>query len=484
MLHEAQFDLGKWTSKKDFVLEGFRQRLATYEKHGGRSAHEPAVVEAWRKHQDHFKQEEDKFEKELTKIQERIKDSADNYARLLVKSLPTDETKERHLVDSVMAKLANGLNSATSPSENRIQKLEKQMASLLESQKTHEANCAKLTEENEKQRQRITLYEAQAADLAVLKAQQEQLQQQLQKQLSDKTSRDEEIQTLKKDKEALMSQVSACQTQLADLTKRIDSQQINTSKLDSSEQVTAMEKQVKALDSQIKEHDQVFSNIDGEEYAELVTKVMRYPDYPELKRILDGQEDEMKRLAQQANNSLKRHAATESRIGLDFKKFSDQVIETCGKQVQDLEKRIENLHAQPEVPAEELQRLRDDYNRIENALDLLRNEIRQLNNAHETMITALDEQFKNVTTLDLANVILEHLKRLPATSVSLDFQNLHERLVDLEMFRQEYIRRSKHFAEEWSEDLQKVIANKRSLAEDDDGVEQQEKRQRVETLTV
>lgn len=516
LLHEAQFDLGKWTSKKDFVLEGFRQRVATYERHGGRNAHEPAVVEAWRKHQDHFKQEEDKFDKELVKINERIKESADNYARLLVQSFP--EIKERHLIDAVTAKLAKDSTPAhSSLMDDRTQKLEKQMTVLLELQKAQEASCAKLVKENEEQRKRITSYEAQAIDIAALKAQQKILQSQLQAQhnnVNSKAPHHNEIETLKQEKEALKSQLSAFQIQLANLVNRIDSQQADftqslqeaTTQLHASttvppgslEQVTAVEMQIQALRSQVQEHDKVFSNIDVEEYTEAVSKLMKYPDYPEWKRTIDGQEGELKRLRQQlhslngdvtsvkleAGKTSKRLATTENRLELGFKEFSDQVIETCGKAIQGLKDKIENLHTHPEAPAEELKSLRDDHNRVEKALSLLRDEVRQTHNAHEMMITGLDEQFKNMSTMELANIIMDNLKRLPTALVPLDIQNFHERLVDLEMFRQEYIRRSKLFAEDWGEDLQRIMAAKRSLAEDDDGLEQHEKRQRVEGLRV
>lgn len=515
LLHEAQFDLGKWTSKKDFVLEGFRQRVATYEKHGGKNALEPAVVEAWRKHQEHFKQEEDKFEKELAKIKDKIKDSADSYAHLLIKSLPVDELKERDLIDAAKLELAKRFEPApASPIEDRTHKLEKQMASLLESQKAQEAGYIKLMNENKEQRERLALYEAQAADIAALKTHQDQLQQQLQVQLSNKVPRDAEIETLRQEKEALKSQVSAFQTQLVELVERIDLEQARLSKSlqeiknqlntsttmpsDPSGQLKAVETQVKALVSQVQEHDKVFSNIDAEEYAETVTKLIKYPDYPELKRMLDSQESEIKRLSQgtnglggevanvklEASRTSKRLTTIESRSELVLREFSDRVIETCGKEVQGLKDSVEKLQTQSEAPAaaEDIQRLRDDHNRIENALGLLRNEVRQAYNAQEMMITALDEQFKNISTLDMANIILDNLKRLPTTLVPLDMQNFHERLVDLERFRQEYIRRGKHFAEDWSEDLQKIIAINRSLAEDDDGLEQPEERQRVEAM--
>ncbi|KAJ4409958.1 hypothetical protein N0V82_009360 [Gnomoniopsis sp. IMI 355080] len=513
LLHEAQFDRGKLMSKKDLVLEGFRQRLATYEKHGGRNAHEPAVVEAWRKHQDHFKQEEDKFEKELAVVEDKIKDAANNYARLLIRSLPVDELKERQFIDAAKLELAKRSEPATtSPIDDRTHKLEKQMAFVLDSQKAQEASCMKLMKENEEQRERLALYEAQAAEVAALKSHQEHLQQQLQVQLKD--SRDAEIEILKQEKEALKSQVSAFQTQLAELVERIDSEQAHLSKSlqetttqlktstalpsDSSEQIKAVETQVKALDSQIQEHDKVFSNIDAEEYAETVTKLIKYPDYPELKRLMDSQESEIERLSQgtnglsgevasvklELNRTSKRLTTVENRVDLGFREFSDQVIETCGNAVQGLKDRIEKLETQSEAPTtvEDLQKLRDDHNRMENALGLLRNEVRQAYNAQEMMITALDEQFKNISTLDMANIILDNLKRLPTTLVPLDMQNLHERLVDLESFRQEYIRRSTHFAKDWGDDLQKIIATNRSLAEDDDGLEQPEEPQRVEAM--
>lgn len=517
LLHEAQADWVQTKTKKDLVSEGLRQRLATYDRHGGRNALEPSVAEAWQKQHDHLKQEEDKFNKELAKIDARIKTSAHEYARLLVKELPISEIKERHLVDAAKSELARERKSAPAPTpapasapvapstndSNRIQKLERQMSSLLKAQETQQVNYAKLMKENEEHRLRIALYETQATEVAALKVQLEQVlqnqqqqqllqqqQQQQQQQFSNEGRWVDEIETLKLENTALKSQVSESQTKISGFVKQIELQQAELSK--SLQEAISQPKQsatissgltdqveaLKALQSQVKEHDKVLSNFDAEEYAAAVSKLINYPDYSELEKTMVGYGSELQRtslatqemsqrstiLSSDVSKITKRLITSESRIDVGFKEFSDQVIETCGKVVQDLKDRIEHLSIQfssESRAAGELQQLREANSSIENALK-----------AHEMMIMGLDEQFKNMSTLDQANIIFDHLKRLLPTLVPLDIQNFHERLVDLEAFRQEQARRGKHFDETWGADLQRLVHTKRSQAEGDDGLEQ------------
>lgn len=523
LLYEAQADWVQTKTKRDVVCEGLRQRLATYDRHGGKNALEPSVAEAWQKQHDHLKQEEDRYNKELAKIDGRFKTYAHEYARLLVKELPISDIKERHLLDAAKAELAGEGKSALAPAlapvspttsdDARIEKLEKQMASLVESQQTQQANYVKLTKENEEQRSKIALYEKQAADIAALKTQLEQvhqLQQQHDK-LSNEVPHTHETEALKQENTALKSQVS----ELADLVSRVASRQADASKTlqeattqfkesmatssGLTEQVKAVESQAKALESQVKpvelqvkEHDKVLSNFDAEEYAAAVSKLINYPDYAELEKMLDGQGSELTRISSESHtlsqksvalssdvsNSVNRLATVESRVEA-LEKFSNHIIKTCGNHVQRLEDKVDRLSKQSssEAPAEELQKLREF---VENELRNLRNGVAESLKAHEMMIMGLDDQFKNMSTMELANIIFDHLKRLLPTLVPLDVQNFHERLVDLEAFRQDHIQRSKHF-KALGEDLQKLIQPKRNVAEDDDeGLEQPEKHRRAE----
>lgn len=528
-LPELLVDYSKWTNRRDLVLEGFRQRSTTYERHGGNNIHEPSVAEAWRKHQDHYKQEKDKIEGELTRGNAKLKEYAHGFATLLVKLLPIGEIKDRKSAPTDLAPelkkqvaslseihntLASDISKMTkegddalrarvSPIDDRIQRLEEQMTTLLDSQKAQEANFVKLTKENEDQRARIASHEARATDLAVLKTQQEQIQ----TQLNNRVHQDKEVEVLKQENEALKTQVSAFQTQLADLVKRIDSQQADFSK--SLQEATTqfggdstfanLDEQVKALETQVKEHEKVFSNIDAEEYAEAVTKLIKYPDYPELKKILDVQESglqhlssETKRLSSnlanvklEAGNTSRRFAAVEDKVEAGLKVFSDRVIETCGTAVEEVKASTETTvqglrqdHRRVE------QGLGENYKRVENALTMLQTEVRENHSVHEMMIIGLDEQFKNMSTLEMANIILDNLKRLPTNVVPLDVQNFHERLVDLEAFRQEQTRRALGWHDGWVENLQRITNPKRNLAEDDDGLDQPEKRQRLEAANM
>lgn len=551
LLLEAFVDQVKLSNKKDVVLDGFRQRLATYEKHGGQNAHDPAVAEAWRKHRIHYMQEEEKFKRELAKVHADVKHNTHNFASVLVKSQPTMEIKERQLIDALKLEMAKDRKSAP---EDRISKLEKQMASVLESQKAQEANMEKLKKENEELRTRIASLNAPTADLALLKTQQEQIQ----LQISTKPPQDAVNETLKQEKEALASQVSVLQARLTDLVQRVDSQHADltkslqeaTTRLGTStapgdstslQELKIVQGQVQALEEQVEKHEDALRDIDAEEYTQAVTKLIKYPDYPELQKTIQDQQSEIQRLGVEtkglssnisnakleAGELSKRLTAYRAKSDSDFREFSNKIVEACAGLVQNNEKQIIALQSRtnsletqfaatsrgpstssimsatsprisaapvstdsPSVELREviaintsMSRFREDCHKVQNALSVFQQEVRERHNALEMMIMSLDEQFKNVSTTELASIILDNLKRLSMVVVPLDVQNFHERLVDLEMFRQEQTRRGlerKDWIQTWTEDLQNMTKPKRGFAEDDDGLEQPEKRQRVQ----
>lgn len=116
---------------------------------------------------------------------------------------------------------------------------------------------------------------------------------------------------------------------------------------------------------------------------------------------------------------------------------------------------------------------------LQNDLNLLRNEYTTCAStvgAHETMIMSLDDQFKNMTTSHMAQIILEALKKLLPGTISLDVQNIHERLVTLEAFREKQLKCNNNMYKLSKMAEEELGDKKRSCVEETAGP--QEKRQR------
>ncbi|CAN8103851.1 unnamed protein product [Discula destructiva] len=594
MRDDAVVERIKWTNRKDTVLEGYKRRLAIYEKQGGSNSHEPSIAEAFAKHHTEYRKEEERIEVELDKANAIVKECTANFARLLVQALPVSEIKERQLMDVVRdtvkdtvklelhkppqvdrsAKLEkqlatlsdahnalaaqvgsinkeNEVRTKSTTSNDGTQKLEQQMATLLRAQEAQQAKVDKLLKETEELRAQNNALEAHAASLAL-----QQKEQRLQ--LDAKASSDKHLES------SAEHDVLALKTQLADISSRVESQQADFAKslqevMTKSDaalacttpppEIQTLEAQLKTLQELVTQHDTTLSNFEAEEHASAMSKLLAYPAWTDLNARVQGQQNELQRMSLEtkgltsAVTNVKREVVDTSERLVAVKqesndslvKFSDKIVQTCGGMVQGLTTQTEQLNSRirsvetrvgametrttvasrassavgaasprpmhPALvtgnsPAVEIrgmsteittaetanQGLRSDVNALRNEINALKQRVREFHNAlgmklsaleqegrdarethnaHEMMIMGLDEQFKNMTTVEMAGIILDNLKKLLTNAVSLDVQHLHERLVDLESFRQEQVRKdnqNKAFVRSLTQDVKSQLS--------------------------
>lgn len=550
-LFDDLIDKIKATHRKDTVLEGYRQRLAEYEKQKSRNTFEPSVIEACERHKTHYKAEDEKIKKELAAANAAIDKTLRNFAQLLVKVLPINGIKERQLTEAVIEAVKRDLDdSSRKPAQDvpnpqleklldtlmkdhattvtkleeartqiesratndRTQKLEEQMASLLKSFETQQAASDKSFKAQQAILDKLQQENADLqAQTAAFKAQQDQLQ----VQLDAKILQDSQIEAWKEERESLKSDITALQTQVNNLIKDVASQNADfpaylqeaktevakslqdaAAKTNSTAQSIPLQ-EFRALEAQVKQLDENLSHIDAEEYESTVNKLLHYPHWTELNsriQAFQGQSTELSRIGLETKgltSKVKKEAAAVSArfTALDDKlrQFSDNIIQKCHEPVQRLESsvgelitrmgtletRLTSIETRPvaasrapsavatasprptnlalhgnspalelgaiptEAPATDVQELRGELEVIRKLVAELKQEMQDSYSALDMMIMGLDEQFKNMTTVELASIILENLKKLPTNVPPLDIQNFHERLADLESFRQE-----------------------------------------------
>lgn len=515
-LIDVLVDKVTWTIKKKAELKGFEKRQSDL---NGRCSQYPAVYDALRRHQLEYKKQEAEFDKAISKTDSRLHELSENYGSLMVKHLPVGEIKTRQLIDDVKAESAKELKSNL---DNRFQELEQQLASLQGDQTSQAADLSNLRKENSELRTQNG---------------------QMQLALSSRASQDHEIETLKQEKGDLAFQVLELQTQVAGLVKRIDSQQADITSLQQTKSQlapdvpdVALRHDFKAMEQRVNELDNQLSSFDATEYTEAMDKLLGYPCWKALDSSICSQQTELQRLhdefqglqnsvadakeLQHVKDSIvsNKVAHEESIAG-----FSSKIVESVANMVSGVQSRAKLVEGRVKIledrEATTMPRATsiagavspqssssavngNDFvaepvfiDRVEavesatkahqNELNNLRNKLNDLRNdveAHETMVESLDDQFNNMTTSEMAQIILEHISRLlPARSL-LDMQNFHERLFNLEASEQ---KRTTDEKKTWDWGLAFVneleTSTKRSLT-DDEASNLPQKRQRLEGL--
>lgn len=478
----------KWSTKKDAELKGLRRRDQDYKKIAAGSQF-PAVAESFQRYQQHHKQVEAAIEKELAKVNSQLQNLTENYAQMLVKALPISEIKTRHIIDAAKGEISRAQESA---SDGRVEKLEQQFSSLVEAQKKQAEDLSAVKKENEELRARNALYEAQATELASLKTHHEQLQ----LRVDSQGTHELEIIALKQEREQLVAQISDIRTQLAGLVERFDSQQANFNKslgdvrtqTNTNAALTneALREDLVTLVQRVDMHDNQLSSFDATEYTEAMDKLLGYPSWDDLDSRLSKQQDTARDLQNLTISVVNLREDVEKRLvsaqkasDETFTGFMSKIVETCASIVEDaqtkatqVEDRVKALEAlvsstsraasvagatssshqaaaSPTIVNENssvvevktaLSALKNDFNILRNDINAFQTQAMETRTAHEIMIHGLDTQFKNMNTMDMAQIILENLKRLPQSTVSLDMQNFHERLANLEEFQRDQTR--------------------------------------------
>lgn len=517
-VHDTLVDKVKWTNKKEVELAGFKRREADYRR--ASAGNHFYLEDTIKRHMATSKKLEADLDKEIAKCDALLKHLVDEWGNLLVQCLPVGDIKARQLTDVAKAEMAREHKSTGNP----LEKLEEQLASLQDTQKTYATDLSKLQKENEELRARSASYETQVTELATLKAQHEDMR----AQLNAVHSTDSEVQTLKQDRETLKSQLSDLQVQFTAFVAQTKSQQaefasslervrqpgpaaatVSTANTVAMQDFTTLKTQVNELDNQL-------NNFDIKEHSEAMAKLLDYPSWNVLESRIQERANNFQ-LRSELDGIKKTIADNKEASDQNYVGFSNKIIQTIGKLVGDakskaeqvgnrikpLEERVDAVTlaiAKSPPPATSngainetrptaelatgstLSILQSDLAKLRNEVSAIKTNSNMAIAAHNTAIESLDDQFKNLTTTELAHSILEHLKKLPPTMISLDLQNFHERLTNLETFQQSQAKRDKalhNYGMSWVDKLE--APSKRSLAEDK-AAGPQEKRQKMEGL--
>lgn len=485
-LHRRLWDLmaerNRLTTKKDSDLKHFRRKEQDY-KNVSASAQFPAVTESLRRHEADHKKTQEATKKELDKVNEQIDILMGNYGDRFVKAARFAEINFRQIIDTAMAEIAPQPKPIA---DDRFEKLEKQLASLAETQKSQAEDLAKVKEDNDRLRARSASYEAQAIELATLKAQYEQV-----KGLIDSQSaQEQQLVALKQKRDELAGEVSTLRGQCHSFLALLESQGdefkkcLEDVKSQNSHAVSvdvASTQDLATLKGQIAEHDNQLSSFDATEYTDAMEKLMSYPSWEDLSSQLDRHERAIPGIHTPVGSAStlqadmgKRSNKFGQNIDTKLEKFSTQIVEKCHSLVKDVQESMKQVgnrltdlevrgpsasraasttvitRSSPHIPSTvgtnedlalstvktDVTALRGEIKVVKDQIGDLRGQADETRTAHELMIHGLDSQFKNMTTIEMGQIIMDNIKRLSQSNVSLDVQNLHERVASLEAAQQ------------------------------------------------
>lgn len=505
-LCDAVVDKAKWANKKDVELRGYQRREADYKNaHAGMKHF--TIEEAMRKHQFAYEKRKTFIDKEVDKADALIKKLTEDLANLLVKHAPVGEIKGRPLIDMAKAEVIK--DPTPTSTDKRFEKLETQLALFQETHKAQTSELRILKKENEELHAHHASYKAQSAELT---AQLEQLQ----AKLGANILSGNEIQTLKQDMKKHGSHVSDLEAQLAAFVAQVKTQQTDFAEsLEQAREIvpaiaavpsdSASTQDFEALKQQVKELDKQLNNFDIKEYSEAMGKLLNYPPWDALdarvrRTEAHGLREDMQSRLQNIENTI--NTNEESYTGFSNKivvkvgewaNYAKQQAAQTDSRMKALEDRVaaisepmsvatavssqpassnaavnETRTAVQSATEASMENLHADCLRLRHDLNSIQNNIDSTLRAHTTAIESLDNQFKNLTTPELAHIILEHLRKLtPSSMVSPDLRNFHERLDILERFQRGQAKRDDSLqkrAMSLSEKLK--VSSKRSLADD------------------
>lgn len=443
------------------------------------------VEDSMSRHTDTHRKILDSAEKDLNKVEAQIKKLTDNYVDRVVKAIPFSDIKIRQVVEAVKKDLNAPAKSIT---DDRFEKLEKQFADFAKTQKAQADDLAQVKKENEKLRAQRTAYEAQATELATLKTEYKHI-----KDLVDSQSeRFQEVDVLEQKRNQLAQEVSNLRDQLESLSEQAASQQdvmqkaLEDVKSHNSRAIltdAAWKDDLKTLKERVDSHDGQLSSFDEKEYTDAMEKLVSYPDWNGLLARLNRHEVALQTQGNQVAAASGLPASLETRLGdmktefdQRFKGFSDMIVETCSKLIERISNRTSKVEemlkdleskgrstpraastsvagvmpSPPQVPSAgqandntlplELKKsvaaIHDEVKAVQAQVGVLRRQAEETRQAHEVMIYGLDSQFKNMSTIEMAGMIMENIKRLNQSTMPLDVQNLHDRLATLEEAQQ------------------------------------------------
>lgn len=465
-LFDLMAERGRLTTKKDTDQKLHRRKEQDYNDMSG-NAQFPGVADSFQRHEAAYRKTQDATEKQLAKLNDQIKSLTDTLPDRLVKAVPFSDIKTRQIIETVKGEMA--LQPAP---DDRLEKLEKQFKMFAE-------DLTKVKQENETLRAQNVSYEAQATELATtLKTKCEQIQ----GLVDSQKAREQEITAFKERENEMAKEMSALRTQLNSLLVQIQSQKDEFMKSLPVSVDAASVQDLTTLKQRVDEHDNQLSSFDATEYTEAMEKLVAYPSWEALSCDLNKHNSAIQNLQKPAadtsnlQQNIEQHfMSVKETSETKFKEFSTKIVEACTSLIDDIkmktvqvEKRVKDLEALDssrvrsvdgvmpsalQAPSagrvnedeslselkKHVEALRGEIKNVQNVQDqvaILRRQTDETRTAHEVMIHSLDSQFKNMTTIEMAQIIMDNMKRLPQSTIPLDIQNFHERLASLEEAQQ------------------------------------------------
>lgn len=481
------------TYKRDIEIKAFKKREHDYNNKIAGAKQFPAVAELYTKYNKHHKEIVEPIDKKLTELSADYQNVTESFAESLVKALPVNEIKTRHVIEAAKGELSREAKSLQPVQGDRLQKLEELVYSLKEKHEAQNLELTKLKKLNDELR-------AGGSKTETLEKEKDQL-------------RTENL-SMKSRLDILAKRVETVETWKAELTKEFKSQGMEYSKAleqakaewgsdmaqtssnavqdnTTREEIAALREQDKALGAEfaalrkdVDGHEALLANVDIESLDDTIAKVQEYPRYSILNDRVTSQQVDVDGLKESLHSTKQR---LESDLAQRLKGFSDKIIQFCGRKFDAFESRVKVLEVEsnadatpstkapspqagtsvPEPTSANRPNMASDFEGLASRLDAaesrltaeetkatatalsvttlqtktdalqtdtvnIRREMNHRYGALETMVESLDEQWKNVNTAQMAQYMLEHLSRLQPSQVMPELRQIHLRLVDVE----------------------------------------------------
>ncbi|POS73730.1 hypothetical protein DHEL01_v207883 [Diaporthe helianthi] len=557
--------------KRDAELKAYHKRKQDYECQISKPVQFPAVHDLFQGSQNHHKQTLAAIDKDLAIVSHKVTVAFDKYAQTLVRAFPIDEIKVRQILESCKEELGLINVSPQSAQDQRLKKLEQRQADMEEKWKKEVAALKEIQEkqaselagyregdqkmradsvkENEQLRAQVTSLTSKIADLTQrmgtfepAESLREHANQQVGSLRAD-LSKLEDVLKLKSTKaevnnpgaaqdETLLQEIAGLRQRCGELSQEIGSlRDISTSHAG----------QIAALDTDVKQHENLLANIDVECLDEAMT------DYTALKSQVMAQDLLIEDFKQSMAKSLARVAEKmPADLPASFKAWSDRVLKFCATNMDEQTKKIKTLQdsikslqdtasaanivavapasdpASTKTPqtntslASDLESVasslafaesrlteaeskavtinsklgafQDTVTEMQGSLtswqDSLANLASQADRRYralETMIESLSSQWNSMNTTQMAQFMLDHLSSLQPAQLVPEILHFHERLSNVERVIQEDGEQRKNLSMRMNsvcDDIAK--APKRGLGAEEKFPGPQDKRLRIE----
>lgn len=377
------------------------------------------------------------IEKELDETDRQYTKALEDFAERVIQGVPLSEINQRQINEAVQKQLAL---QKPAP-DSRIDKLEKQLESLAETQQSQTVELDKIKKENDALRAQNAAYKTQVDQItsladALKKGQEQELATQENKweELLEK-----EMFHLRVEINSLRESVESRKDEFQKSLDEVKSQ--NSHAVPAVPADAASKQELAALKERVDAHDEELSDFDAREHSGAMEKLVHYPPWEDLSARLASYEKPVRDLGN---------------FDQRLKTFSDGVYGCVEQVVKDFEEKLKALEARafpagvvppsPQLPPASraieqasLVELKKNVTDLQDETKTVRGEFAETRKAHELMIRVLDSQFKNMTTSEMAQTIFDNIKRLPQNTALLDVHNFHERLANLEKAQQEEV---------------------------------------------